>query len=184
MDLIDRLKYFMETENIASSQFADTCKIPRPTVSQILNRRNKTISDELIGKIHSAFPQISISWLLFGEGNMEVPPNIEISEPKNPDPNAIELSIAPDYQTHSTINEFPIDSQNFPLNNFRDTFTAQNNHSIKDSEQTKPTYGDQPERISTPISFTPQARKRITNIVVFYDDSSFESFMPSTQYPQ
>ena len=70
MDIVDRLKYFMNLNGIAISQFADTCQIPRPTMSQILNGRNKKISDELIGKIHSAYPTLSIMWLMFGEGNI------------------------------------------------------------------------------------------------------------------
>ena len=44
----------MDNQQIAISQFADNCQIPRPTMSQILNGRNKKISDELISKIHAA----------------------------------------------------------------------------------------------------------------------------------
>jgi len=83
MELVNRLKFFMEHENIAISQFADTCKIPRPTMSQILNGRNKKISDELISKIHIAYPNLSVLWLMFGEGEMTINPNIQISEPPN-----------------------------------------------------------------------------------------------------
>ena len=68
MDLVNRLKFFLEKNNIAISQFADTCGIPRPTLSQILNGRNKKISDELISKIHAAYPALSVLWLMFGEG--------------------------------------------------------------------------------------------------------------------
>ena len=82
MDIVTRLKQFMVALNIANSQFADTCRIPRPTISQILNGRNKKISDELISKIHEAYPQLSVLWLMFGEGDMIVGSNIKISEPK------------------------------------------------------------------------------------------------------
>ena len=85
MDIVTRLKAFMSALNIANSQFADTCRIPRPTISQILNGRNKKISDELIGKIHDAYPQLSVLWLMFGEGDMFVDANIQISEPKKGD---------------------------------------------------------------------------------------------------
>lgn len=82
MDLVNRLKFFMENRDITISQFADTCMIPRPTMSQILNGRNKKISDELISKIHVAFPELSVLWLMFGEGEMLINKNIEISEPQ------------------------------------------------------------------------------------------------------
>ena len=70
MELVNRLKLFLSTNNIAVTQFADICNIPRPTVSQIINGRNKKISDEIIAKIHNAYPELSIYWLMFGEGEM------------------------------------------------------------------------------------------------------------------
>lgn len=60
----------MEQAGISSSQFADTCEIPRPTLSQLLNGRNKKVSDEVIGKIHRAYPSLNVMWLLFGDGEM------------------------------------------------------------------------------------------------------------------
>ena len=88
MDLVSRLKFFMENANIGISQFADTCRIPRPTMSQILNGRNKKISDELISKIHAAYPQLSVLWLMFGEGDMEIGGNIKISDGENASKNS------------------------------------------------------------------------------------------------
>jgi len=70
----------MDSNNIAISQFADTCKIPRPTMSQILNGRNKKISDELITKIHTAYPSLSVLWLMFGEGEMDIFEDTQTSE--------------------------------------------------------------------------------------------------------
>ena len=67
MDIASRIKFFMNSIGVGSSLFADTCQIPRPTLSQILNGRNKKISDELIGKIHDAYPQLSVLWLMFGD---------------------------------------------------------------------------------------------------------------------
>lgn len=65
-----RLKVFMDSMGLSSSQFADTCGISRPTLSQLLSGRNKKVSDVIIGLIHKAFPQLSVVWLLFGEGDM------------------------------------------------------------------------------------------------------------------
>ncbi len=63
-----RLKLFIDTSGLTSTQFADMCGIPRPSLSQILSGRNKKISDILVGQIHRAFPDLSVVWLLFGEG--------------------------------------------------------------------------------------------------------------------
>ena len=67
-----RLKVFIEHLGISSSLFADKCGIPRPTLSQLLNGRNKKVNDVLVGQIHAAYPDLSIVWLLFGEGSMLV----------------------------------------------------------------------------------------------------------------
>ena len=70
MDIVSRLKMFLEQAGISNSQFADTCDIPRPTLSQLLNGRNKKVSDEVIGKIHRAYPSLNVMWLMFGDGEM------------------------------------------------------------------------------------------------------------------
>lgn len=67
MDLLTRLNDFMQKQRMSSSQFADAIGIPRPSMSQILNGRNKKISNEFIEKLHHAFPALDMMWLLFGE---------------------------------------------------------------------------------------------------------------------
>lgn len=71
MDFVTRLKQYIEYTGLPFSQFADTAQIPRPTLSQILNGRNKKISNELIAKLHEGFPKLNVIWMLFGEGTME-----------------------------------------------------------------------------------------------------------------
>lgn len=104
MDFVNRLKFFMDSHGIAISQFADTCRIPRPTLSQILNGRNKKISDELIAKIHAAYPRLSVLWLMFGEGEMESATNMQFSEPQNQGSEAVSMP-------YSAINQ-PIQNPN------------------------------------------------------------------------
>lgn len=66
--LVARLKSVMQELGINSSEFADRCGISRATLSQLLTGRNKKISDVILSQIHAAFPNISITWLLFNEG--------------------------------------------------------------------------------------------------------------------
>lgn len=83
MDIVTRLKKFMQHLNMPVTQFADACKIPRPTMSQLLNGRNKKVSDELIRKFHTEFPELNVMWLLFGEGDMLKGENGETSGAQN-----------------------------------------------------------------------------------------------------
>lgn len=117
MDLVNRLKFFLEKNNIAISQFADTCGIPRPTLSQILNGRNKKISDELISKIHAAYPALSILWLMFGEGSMETSGNIALSEPQNPPIPEAEGAYQAGYKGNATKNSADGDQHFFTSEN-------------------------------------------------------------------
>lgn len=97
MNIVDRLNAFLEISQITKSQFADNCDIPRPTASQILSGRNKKISDDIISKIHSVYPNLSVSWLMFGEGEMLISatPDIDAFKPS-------EISLFDNYSdTHS-----------------------------------------------------------------------------------
>lgn len=69
-DFAYRLKLFISTLKMNSSQFADRVGIARPSLSQILSRRNKKVSNNVVAQIHEAFPALSVLWLLFGEGEM------------------------------------------------------------------------------------------------------------------
>ena len=119
MDLVNRLKYYLEENKIAISQFADKCRIPRPTLSQILNGRNKKISDELISKIHEAYPDLSVLWLMFGEGDMVTNANTRTSEPENTSADTSSAYQNPENQlyTESADNKQPI-SPNYSEKSF------------------------------------------------------------------
>ena len=82
MTLTDRLRQFIATTGLSNSQFADKAGIPRPTLSQLLHGRNKSISDQLLRKLDETFPELNLMWLLFGRGEMRELSNIKSSEPQ------------------------------------------------------------------------------------------------------
>ena len=174
MDIVSRLKKFMDFRQIAISQFADSCNIPRPTISQILNGRNKKVSDELIGKIHATFPDLSVVWLMFGEGDMITQSNIKTSEPLNEtrltfdDAQLAEHEIltSEDESFSETTDFFSEKSENDASSEFSP---------ISDNSATNTPASDIAKAISNKIEPT----KKITSIVVFYADSTFQTFMPS-----
>lgn len=163
MDLVDRLNFFIKSEGISPSVLADSCNIPRPTVSQLLNGRNKKISDDIIGRIHKVFPKLSILWLMFGEGEMTQKTNDDSGS--HPETQLSQQSNATDGNTQQASG---FDS------NYRDITEFMNIVSKNNSE----IQADNNENPSTSPT-TSDNRKRITNIVVFYSDNSFQSFSPS-----
>lgn len=168
MDIVTRLKEFINHESVAITQFADNCKIPRPTLSQLLNGRNKKVSDELITKIHEAYPQLSVLWLMFGEGNMLHNKNIQTSAPQNNTFFGFESTELPISEEITTPIEFENES-------------SENNPEKKADQKPQTSLSDEPLTDSSSISFNPYNKKRIVNIIVYYDDNSFESFIPGSR---
>lgn len=199
MDLVSRLKEYITKTSIPVTQFADICGIARPTLSQLLNGRNKKVSDEIIAKIHASFPALSVYWLMFGEGEMEVPKNIEVSEGKNvvnhtgngtllfdnqDDAGMFSESEMSSADDHSEIIEF-FDRGKYP-EEIADASTSGEmggSDSSMKNERANSRFvvadeGDVSKNKAVSISVNRDEGKRISNIVVFYSDNSFQSFYP------
>ena len=182
MDIVSRLKKFITYAKVPVTQFADNCNIARPTLSQLLNGRNKKVSDELISKIHEAYPTLSVLWLMFGEGDMLTEKNIETSQPQN---DAIfsfdDTQSAKDEEYTTSISFDKIFDQN-EADIFSDDSTAQNLTNRQEQEEKKESKAHNPSTASAPaatISFNSDQKKTIVNIIVYYSDNSFESFIPN-----
>lgn len=168
--IISRLKQFIESCALSNSQFADKAGIPRPTLSQLINGRNKSINDLLLRKLHDSFPDLNVSWLLFGSGNMRNDVNIEISEGQNK-PNSATINLeTPDNKDVNTL--------------FDQVFTHSPELGIEKETQKKQIF-EQPDRDGIIKEATnglklpsPSHGKKIKSIIVLYTDSSFEVFSP------
>lgn len=177
MDIASRIKKFMDATGIQNSQFADTCGIPRPSLSQLLNGRNKKVSNEVIDKIHEAYPSLSILWLMFGEGDMWVDGNIQFSE------------LQKDGETHISDAD-DIDTEGFEFSNnlFSDVsdFTQKKSAEEKSIVSTvNKTVEEIPTQKVAPVQASAMSlgvdnTRKVVNIMVFYSDSSFETFVPKT----
>lgn len=179
MDIVNRLKLFMESQRIANSQFADTCRIPRPTLSQLLNGRNKKISDEFIGKIHEAYPHLSVLWLMFGEGEMIINENIGISEPQTDAKIDDYGERVIDFQDNTIGSNQYQKSPEIESNNFLQSKSPLSAKPKANTFELHPPHTPQTTTTETKVSISTDCNKKITNIVVFYNDNSFQSFSPS-----
>lgn len=185
MELVDRLKLYMDHIGLPISQFADTAQIPRPTLSQILSGRNRKISNELLEKLHSAFPRLNVSWLLFGDGEMEIN-DIPQIVPQSPQPSHVDEQpkTQPQSAAYQTINS----SSLFTGILSGSTVAEAQQHSQPNPTSTQQSVPQTFQSNKTPrsaapetnISLTPDQSKKIQNIIVFYNDNSFEIFSPSS----
>lgn len=161
-----RLKGFIDQSGLTSSQFADQCGIPRPSLSQILSGRNKKISDVIVGLIHQAFPDLNILWLLFGEGDMLVSASHgnkegvteRYGEEGMQSPNAIQDQVYENIELGS-----------------RETSGL----SSKLSSRQQALLEKRIAELEEEVRHLKKNPRKVSQITVYYDDSTFETFIPS-----
>lgn len=67
--MVERIRQILQARQLSPTQFADALGLARPIISHVLSGRNKP-SLEVVQKIIAAFPDLSLSWLLSGQGPM------------------------------------------------------------------------------------------------------------------
>ncbi len=208
-----RLKLFLDRTGLSNSQFADKCEIPRPTFSQLLSGRNKKVSDILLGQIHKGFPELSMVWLMFGEGEMLSAPfstsgtaadALSADDASTATPTLPSSGSGDDFSNSSLFDSFgDIDA---PLSSFgsanQSTDFVKNPSDFPYNGSAASKYGKENARISQ--NHAPQSveneidykrklaeilakneellrkkPRKVVRITVFYDDNSYESFLPS-----
>lgn len=157
-----RLEQFLAAENISQSQFADIIGVTRANVSHILAGRNKPGFDFIYATM-THFPALNIDWLLAGQGKMYKSPSRDVDSPANPGP------IQPS-------DESPTES--VPLfSDISNTAQEKSEEHIDTLEDNKETTTITAVPIEEPVKAVPEPEKRqrrISRIVVMYDDGSFE----------
>ncbi len=65
----DRIYQLMKTLGLTQKEFAAKLCVAEGTLSSIFNGRTKPTSN-MVTAIHTFFPEVSVNWLMFGEGEM------------------------------------------------------------------------------------------------------------------
>lgn len=179
VDIVVRLKEFMKHVGLPSTQFADCAKIARPTISQLLNGRNRKVSNELISKLHDAFPELNILWLMFGDGEMI---NNTVVNAANSTQSLFTSSQDKRTTDESAHTSQVSDQQRSATNSRTDNQTLSTGREFEDSHESyeSPIASPAPNpSLQIAGSINGDMTKRIKSIMVFYTDSSFEIFTPS-----
>jgi len=177
--MIDRITLILKAKNITPAQLADDLKVQRSGISHILNGRNKPSLD-FIQKILRKYPDISMPWLLFGEGpmmNQFTPEPIRKNESKTDlsleQPTLIDLFEAEVNEDDDYPKETPVDNPE----NDNQRSDNQENRSIEDfisgiSQKGKPGNSALSDRSIS------EDQRKIRRIIIFYDDKSFVEYTP------
>lgn len=162
-NIAGRLKLYIDSLGITSSQFADMCNIPRPSLSQLLTGRNKKVSNTLVGQIHEAFPDLSIVWLMFGEGPVRVSSGCQTAE--KIESSSVDNSVMTSDGTRSV--EY---SKEMPLK------SAQNDSKVSENKVFESDL--KILELQKQIEYLRQNPRKVVQITIYYEDSTFETFYP------
>ena len=155
----DRIRQLMEAQHMNQQNFAQFLGMAPATLSSILSERTKPTLNT-IEAIKNKFPNINIDWLMFGKGLMfldENPGNSSSSTPQEGLAGEQMLDFG-----DADGNAGATSQQSAPMGNAFATNVRQ-----------------QPKSpVHTDIVYKEKERRRITEIRVFYDDQTWESFVP------
>ncbi|MCM1162676.1 MAG: hypothetical protein NC339_00240 [Muribaculaceae bacterium] len=144
------------------------------------------MSDEIIGKIHTCYPTLSIMWLMFGEGNMtsDTPTTIE-STYDNANVNANNNTVRPESgdqigvvnANKPIVSEFAFTNEDH--SNREDQNPASANTGRTFAFATENTISNHEEETYT---LKAENGKKVIGIVIYYDDNTFESYLPDPDH--
>lgn len=157
--MLDRIKRFIETQNITASGFANVIGVQRSSVSHILSGRNKPSLDFVL-KLKEHYPDLNLDWLLFGSGPILISKKPEREETKKSD---------------------KIDFNSSDINK-----TTETSKNLFDEEEAKvlgsnsiaDKFDNDKSAKLTSTGFV-NNKQGLKKLILLYDDNSFEEFNPS-----
>ena len=145
----DRIKKIMDSEDLSAARFADRLEINRAVVSHILNGRNNPSLD-VVTKILSEMNYINPDWLLQGVGSM----------------------YKDGYRRKEEIDRSLFSTEAINAEDDTDKTEYAEEKSLKNAE--KAVKSTDSEGVS-PVSVND---RKVKQIIVYYDDNTFETFTP------
>lgn len=146
----DRIKKIMEIEHLSPTQFADRLQINRAVISHILNGRNNPSLD-VVTKILGEMNYINPEWLLNGNSSI-------FKEGIDPDTIAKEPDLFhQDKAEHAKSHD--------AANHAQETAFREPPFEMKDTAEKR-------------VASQKECEKKITQIIIYYNDNTFETFIP------
>ena len=165
--MVNRIQKILEHFDLTPSRFADNLEVPRSTISHILSERNKP-SLEFIQKVFDKYPELSVRWLVKGEGPMLEDKKHDKSLPftenlKTKKPTSFQNELFP---SEIVTEHTPVKEENIYSNPEQET-TKEKGILSSDKENI--------EKESVKKNST----KKIAKIITIYHDNTFDEYFPS-----
>lgn len=164
----DRIKKIMESQHMTQQVFAEFTGVGAATLSGIFNDRTRPTLN-VVEQIKKKIPDISTDWLMFGTGPMYLSAGAQ-SEAA-PTPSSTPSSSSGGRNAASLPQE--------PTLDFGQPLAVP----TRNQPQQQPIYNGvrntRPEIVREEIKYIDKPQRRVTEIRVYYDDQTWESFVPS-----
>lgn len=177
--MVNRINEILNRYNLTAAKFADKLEVPRSTISHILSERNKP-SLEFIQKVLTKYPEINTNWLIKGEGGFYKKGEPDLFSQLE----EVDLEKDEKRQDHDADEKQFISAKNNNTSeNETEPATAREKEKYENLSDIK-TNNKQPESIEK-LNVDKQKEqirnrsKKVKKIIVFYDDNTFEEFLPS-----
>lgn len=175
----DRIREVMEYARLSQQEFAARLEISPASLSSIFTGRTNPTNNH-VRAIHRAFPEINVNWIMFGEGQMLCSEG-ENSDQRSGADDSIAASVKPLSVSEADAVAVGISPERTLFNQ---NFIDNSNPVASEIHPSVPVRKDSPvSRYSAmPANLGINADKRtrkIKEIRVFFDDGTYESFVPS-----
>ena len=146
----DRIKHIMEEQHMSQQVFADFIGLSPATLSSIFNGRTRPTLN-IVEAIKNKIPSISTDWLLMGVGDMYISPSTGDSTGSDP---SQQSSVEPMLDFDQSV----LKPSRTPISQSVHNTLLDNNPQIMKIVDKEP--------------------RKVTEIRVYYDDQTYETFVP------
>ena len=183
----DRIRELMEAQHMNQQTFSHYTGIGTATLSSIFTGRTRPTLNT-IESIMKKFPEVNVNWLMFGQGEMMT----SSADGKNMDPS----SPTPKQDFFDMQPNTSSAQQNLEQNNIVQSHTQQSaniavrpnykesSHQQNYAERQRaafPQIEDNSTEVIPHINVSSQQKRKVTEIRVFYDDQTWEAFVPKNK---
>ena len=162
----DRIKQIMDTQHMTQQTFAAFIGISAATLSSIFQGRTKPTLN-IVEAIKRKMPNVHTEWLLFGNGTMFEDENIYNTS----------SSTLPNVGNGEEMLNFGDDDDSTTASISGVQPISQNLQALQ-SQQVRKNMQSKQQSLQTDLVFRESERRCITEIRVFYDDQTWECFVP------
>jgi DNA-binding XRE family transcriptional regulator len=163
----------MKAKGMTQQEFAKTTGISPAGLSNIFNGRTNPTYGHL-SKIHESFRDINVNWLFFNEGEMFNAPTPNSAEGEAVESGATQGGSLPSGpQEDATVVGYS-DGMEYSSGSGKTIENSRSAHPLSGAGEPIPTR----ETIREIVKYTDKPQRKITEIRIFFDDGTYETFGP------